>query len=51
MSTPRNTSTSATLSPQITQGLTGDRSGDTLATNRFSHDTVVFKMQINLIYV
>jgi len=51
VSTPRNISTSASFSPQITQGLIGDRSGDKPATNRLSHDTVVFKLQINLIYI
>jgi hypothetical protein len=42
MSTPINNSTSATLSPQIIQGLIGDRSGDRPATNRLSRDTGSF---------
>ena len=43
VSAPRNTSTSATFSPQITQGLIWDRSGYRPAASRLSHDTVVFK--------
>jgi len=51
MSTPRITSTNATLSPHITQGLTGDRRCDRPATNSLRHNTDIFKMQINLIYI
>ena len=48
MSTPRNTSTSATFSPQITQGLLGDRSGERAVANRRNHDTVVFNFDVLL---